>query len=354
MDEKWNYLIKNLYDEIDKNYLSDKEIAIQYAKFWWTDETRTPYKRFKNHVNIDEYNNIALLNQFENKFNMCKRTLLISDMSILWEADSNIKSLCIDSYKDTYPGSCVDTSEYDYKTFLLINDINSLGKFIKDNRRLIESNHSIYIPRILCSGTDENYLLGELSYTLRPSEELFKKLLNSKNSTSCMISRKFIEDNYLRIIAEIEMPYVDYCSDKVFIETINEYEKAFSRFRLYIKEEIKRLNEVNGSNSFDTSIKKIGIDMEKGINALNSDIKKLDRHIMIRAGNYLALGSVVVTLVAINAVVLNMSTLGELLTYLGTGGGIISISNFIEDCLNKKQDIKEQPFYFVWLLHKKC
>lgn len=354
MDKKWNQLIRNLYDKIDKSHLSDEEIALEYTKLWWTNETRNPYNRFENHIDINEYNNLALLNQFEDKFNICRKTLLISDMSILWEPDLNIKSFCIDSYKDTYPGNYIDTSEYDYNTYLMIDDINILGRFIKNNRRLIESNYSIYIPRIECIGKDDNYLLGELSYTLTPSENLFKKLLDSKNSTSCTISRKFIEDNYLRIITEIEIPYIDYCSDDIFVNIINKYEKEFNRFRLYIREEMERLNEVNGSDLFDTSIKRIGIDIERGINALNSDIKKLDRHIVIRAGNYLALGSIVVTLVAINGVALNMSTLGELLTYLGTGGGIISLSNFIEDCLNRKQDIKEQPYYFVWLLHKKC
>ena len=275
-------------------------------------------------------------------------------MSILWETDSHIRSFCIDSYKDKYPGNYINTSEYDYDTYLLINDINTLGRFIKNNRRLIESNYSIYIPRIECSGTDDNYLLGKLNYTLTPSEDLFQKLIGSKNSTSCTISRRFIEDNYLRIITEIEIPYVDDCSDDIFIKTINKYEKTFDRFRLYIREEMERLNEINNSDLFDTSIKRIGIDIEKGINALNSDIKKLNRHIVIQAGNYLALGSVVATLVAINGAAFNMSALGELLTYLGTGGGIISIGNFIENCLNRKQDIKEQPYYFAWLLHKKC
>lgn len=354
MDKKWNQLIRNFYNKIDKNCLSNEDIALEYTRLWWTDETRNPYNRFKSYIVIDEYNNLALLNQFEDRFNICRKILLISDMSILWETDLNMKRFYVDSYKDIYPGNYLDTSEYDYHTNLLTNDINNLGKYIKDNRRLIESNYSIYIPRIECDGTDDNFLLGELSYTLTPSEDLFKKLLDGKNSTSCTVSGKFIEDNCLRKITEIEIPYIDYCSDDVFIKTINKYENAFHRFRLYIREEMERLNEVNNSNLFDTSIKKIGIDIEKGINALNTDIKKLNRHIVIQAGNYLALGSVVVTLAAVNGAVLNMSTLRELLTYLGMGGGIISISNFIEDCLNRKQDIKEQPFYFIWLLHKKC
>ena len=77
------------------------------------------------------------------------------------------------------------------------------------------------------------------------------------------------------------------------------------------------------------------------------------RHTLFQVGSGLVIGTVVATLVAINDAALSSNTITQLLTYLGTGGGVISISKFLEDYLNKKQMLSERPYYFLWLFHKK-
>lgn len=356
MDNLWKKTIINFYNDIEKNKMDEQQIAVKYAKLWWTGcvlYKSRDNRGFVNYLGNDEFKNIALLNKFEDKFDMCKRTLLISDMSILWEVDSEINTYCIEEYRERGGSSYANPRVYNYDAYLKTKDINNLGKFIKDNRDLIERGYSIYIPNVIVDFREDNNLFGDRNKILSPSEDVFTSLLKDKSSSSCQMSRKFVEDKYLRIITEIEIPYIDSCSNSVLIKTIEDHIKEFSNFQIYLKEEFIKLNEENGSNTFDASIKKIGLNMQKGVNALNSDIKKINQHALTRMGSSFVIGCTMATLVAINGTFFNMTTLEQLLTYLGAGGGIISMANFLEDYLNKKQDIKDQPFYFVWLLHKK-
>lgn len=355
MDNQWKKTVIDFYKDVEEYKMDINQIAVNYVKLWWTGcalYSNRDNRGFVNYIDTDEYKNLALLNKFEDKFEICKRTMLISDMSILWESNEDSK-FCIEEYREPGGSSYVNPSVYNYDAYLITKNISNLGGFLKNNRELIESGYSIYVPNIVVDLREDNNLFGDINKIFSPSKDVFEDLLKGKSSSSCQMSRKFIEDKYLRIIAEIEIPYIDNCSNDVLIKIIEDYTKEFSNFRLYIKEKFLELDEENGSNTFDRDIKRIGLDMQKGVNALNSDIRKINRHLFIRAGSSFAIGCTVATLVAINGTVFNTTTMEQLLTYLGAGGGIISMTNFIENYLNKKQDLKEQPFYFVWLLHKK-
>lgn len=357
MNNEWREKVIKFFENVENRKLDDWQTAVEYAKLWWTGcalYKNRNNRGFINYIETSEYKNLALLNKFEDKFDMCKRTLLISDVSILWETGLENQAYCIEEYREPGGASYVNPSVYNYDAYLKTKSINDLGRFLKGNRELIESGYTVYIPNIMVDYREDNNLLGDINEILNPSEDTFESLLKGKSSSSCQLSRRFIEDKYLRVVTEIEIPYIDDCPESVLIKIIEKYTKEFSNFRLYLKEELIKLKEENGSNSFDTDIKKIGIDIQKGVNVLNSDIKKLNRHALMKAGSGFVIGCTVATLVAINGAVFNMNTLEQLLTYLGAGGGIISMSNFIESYLNNKQDMKEKPFYFVWLLHKKC
>lgn len=356
MDDQWKKKVTDFYKNVEKYSMDDRETAVEYVKLWWTGcelyKSRSN-RGFVNYIDVEKYKNLALLNKFEGRFDICKRTLLLSDTSILWEPECENRRYCIEEYREPGGSSYVNSSVYNYDAYLMTENIGELGKFLKVNKSLIESGYSIYIPNVMVDYREDNNLFGDINKILKPSQEIFESLLKEQSSASCKMSRKFIEDKYLRVVAEIEIPYIDDCSNDTLVKIIEDHTKEFSNFRLYLKEELLKLNEINGSNTFDAGIKRIGVDMQKGLNALNSDIKKLNRHSIIRAGSYFAVGCTVATLVAISGTVFNMTALQELLTYLGAGGGIISMANFAEDYLNKKQDIKEQPFYFVWLFHNK-
>lgn len=362
MNNRWNQKLTDFYNRIEKGNMREEEIAIEYAKLWWDD---TDFFRhspafshpnnagFVDNIDVNQRKNMALVNTFGEGVNLCKRAMLISDTSVLWETNSRLNKYLLHSYKDTTPSNISAQTSIDYEAYLQINDVEVLGRFLKENKRMVLSEYSIYIPDIMVNVYEDSYWSGNSYYTENPSQNMINKLLEMKSRASCSIASPFIEDKYLRAVAQIDIPYIDSKSNDAIVKIIEDYEEEFSRFRLYLNEKFLELDEVNGSDSFDTSLKRIGLDIQKGTNALASDIKRMKRNALIRMGSHVAIGVVAATLVAINGTVFNQLALEKLLAYLGAGGGIISMVSFAEDYLNKRQDVREQPFYFVWLFHKK-
>lgn len=360
MNNEWGKLIADLYKRVEDERMTDAQIAISYARLWWHE---TIYdgdgeKRFRNHIDNNLNKNVALLNKFEDKYEIARKTLLLADTSILWETgtvgEEHRRAYQLYSCKTDDPTGFIYQTSYDYSTYLQINDIQSLGRFIKNNKELIEKGYLIYIPDIMVDGLCKNALWEDHTFIDYPSKEVYGKLLNEKSNASSITSRnKFLEDFYLRSIVQVEIPYIDDCSNENLIRAMENYSNEFFKFRLYLESEFLKLYEANNSESFDANIKKVGINIKNGINLLNSDIKKMNRHLIIKTGSSFAVGFAVATLVAINGSLFSSSNLEKIISYLGTGGGIVSIANFVEQYLNEKQIIKDQPFYFIWLIHKK-
>ncbi len=360
MNNEWKKLISDLYRRVTEEKMTDAQIAIEYSRLWWHE---TIYdgdgdKRFRNHIDNNLKKNVALLNKYEDKYEIARKTLLLADTSVLWETGIIDKEHKHDyqlySCKTKDPTGFIYQTSYDYSTYLQINNINALGRFLRNNKELIEKGYLIYIPDIMVDGLCKNALWEDYDFIDYPSREVCEKLLDERSNTSCITSRnRFLEDIYIRSIAQVEIPYIDDCTNDSLIKAMENYSDEFSKFRLYLESEFLSLYEANGSESFDTNIKKIGINIKNGINLLNSDIKRINRHLVIKMGSFLTLGFAVATLVAINGSLFNSPNLERIISYLGTGGGIVSIANFVEQCLDEKQIIKEQPFYFIWLIHKK-
>lgn len=360
MNNEWRKLIAGLYKRVEDERMTNAQIAMSYARLWWHE---TIYdgdgeRRFRNHIDRNLNKNVALLNKFEDKYEIARKTLLLADTSILWETgvvnEGQQRNYQLYSCKTDDPTGFVYQTSYDYSTYLQINDIQSLGEFIRNNKELIEKGYLIYIPDIMVDGLCKNALWEDYTFIDYPSKEVYEKLLNEKSNASSITSRnKFLEDFYLRSIVQVEIPYINDCSNENLIRAMENYSNEFSKFRLYLESEFLKLYEANNSESFDTNIKKVGINIKNGVALLNSDIKKINRHFAIKIGSSFVVGFAVATLVAINGSLFNSSNLERIISYLGTGGGIVSIANFVEQCLDEKQIIREQPFYFIWLIHKK-
>lgn len=356
-------MLSQIYDKYAALGGDDELLALEYARTWWSQRdffncstvvAHSVNRGFVPGVDVDQLQNVALLTPRDSLSYYAKRSLLLADKVLLYSpSDSERRPYPIASYEDPYPPNVSAQTSIDYTAFLNIADIRQLGRFLQENKELILSERVAYIPDITVDVHTDTYWDGSCHTRETPSRDMLEQLITWKDSASGAISRRFVEDLYLRAVAEIEIPYFDGQNSAAVLRMIEEHEYELSNLRNRLKRCFLELYGAEGSGSFDFSIKKIGLDIQDGIKEIRSEMKKLHRHVGFQVGSGLAIGTVVATLVAISGTVVSSNTIAQLLTYLGTGGGIISMSKFLEEYLNKKQDITEKPFYFFWLFHKK-
>lgn len=357
--------LKKLYKKYGVSSENDREFALDYAKMWWSENNFLKHSPtfqcsandgFVCHVDFAQFQNIALLRPQDSLSYYVKRSLLLADLVLLYDHNlcSEKKNLYpLFSYIDSIPPNASAQTSIDYTAFLNISDVDQLGEFLRNNKELVLSKRVVYYPNIKVDIHTDTYYNGSEYTTENPSQDEFEQLIGHKNNISSSISRRLVEDRYLRIVAEIEIPYFDGQNNSTIVKILKDNEESLSILRKNLKRCFLDLYAANGSELFDDRIHRIGLEIQDGIDEIHSEMKKMRRHTLFQVGSGLVIGTVVATLVAINDAALSSNTITQLLTYLGTGGGVISISKFLEDYLNKKQMLSERPYYFLWLFHKK-
>lgn len=356
--------LHKLYKKIENTNMSNEQAALEYASLWWShdeayrsgDGSFVGHRHnagFINHIDLQELNNIALMNVNDSSAFFTKKALLISDNIILSDINpTSTNHHIISEFKDVPTNGSAQTS-IDYKVYLRTERIEEVGRWIKTNKELILSGYATYFPDIKSELRIETWYMGDENHIIEnPASDKFNDIINAKSNISSTLSRSFINDNYLRAIAEIEIPYIEGVSNNMMVKLIEDKSDILADLRISLKENFLELNNANGAENFDYITKKIGNNIHKCVKDIRLEIEKLNRKTFFQVtGAITAVATA--TLVAINGGVLSKDLLNSLLGYLGAGSGIISVSKFFENYLENKSKIKEMPYYFIWLFHKK-
>lgn len=361
MDNHLQHGLMTLYEKINSTDITNRQIVLDYTSLWWdhndayrcngTISHRTD-SGFINHINLNTLNNIALVSATDSPTFFTKKALFISDNIILNDMNPDASAHLMYQFEDTPPNVSAQTS-ISYKAYLQTDYIEDIGLWIRNNKKLILSEYAIFFPNIKMEYQTENRFDGGLDRAgvEYPSTAEFKDILAAKSNITSSMSRSFVDDTYMRAIAEIDIPYIEGVSSDVMIKLIEDRSDVFASCRLGLKKSFLELDRANGSEQFDYITKKIGIDIQDSVREIQSELKKINRRTFFKTTGAVATFTTA-TLVAVNSVIFDPSMINTTLAYLGSGGGFITLSGLVGNHLEEKQLVKDRPYYFIWLLHK--
>jgi hypothetical protein len=339
--EFYGSLMTKFFMEQNSNTASGEEdVAKSFIGFIFKNDHY--FRKISEYKNKSRFWNVALLSENASLSFLTKRSLLLSDTTLL--GHSNEPNIVYDISYDTGSGKLVYTD-----TYYLSNcpDLSELGTWLTACQPLLESGEAFYYPK-----TAEQYHQEDWS----PGGELREEIFNTDHIFDALItSRKVVElgelsshtKNLIHMITEIEIPVIDNVSIENFTKITCDEHESFEIFRDFLRQNFLDLLENEGNEHFEKNLQKIGININSGARKIASDIKQLRRKTAIRSIQA-AIGFVVATLVAINS---NFAS--NIAPLLGSAGGLTSFLGIIERHQDEFSKLKGDNFYYIWLLENK-
>lgn len=289
----------------------------------------------------------AFSSDFESLHFLTKRSPLIFDTTIITLDD--LKSKKVFKTRD-YRGLLDEHHVY-------TQNISDLGKFIWDTKDLMLNGHLVFIPRIERTVVGSQNRQDEQEvYRVMPSDTVDSKY----NETITLISDAVINDkkvievkgnkipqnNYIKPILSIELPVVDNSNLQTYSNIVCDRYSALENLRLYLKAKMLEIDLSVNDETFFTKIEKLNIEIQKEINLLKNDVEKLNKQNIFRIT-----GSMLSTLIA-TLVVVDSKLLTDIKTFAGVSGGAFLFFDALRGHIIEKAELRNRPFYFLWLLDK--
>jgi len=279
---------------------------------------------------------IAIANDNYSLNMLSKKLPFISDRVILSQTGNYSK---INYLEYLYPG-------YDMYTTVSAScaDLNGLGDWLRNNKELILNDKLIYVP--------SKITLTEIERGFAPattnSEISFLTDLVLKGEFVSEISEKnFTEEKFIKPILTLNIPYLNNVDTKTFNKIVIDEEVQLSKLRNFLREKLLDISSKQDGFDYKSSLERIKISMEKGVNLITSDLKLLNKKRNLIAVSA-TISTAAATLLAVNSEVFKMWS-----TIAGTSGGAFLFFKLIESRIIDMHKLKDSPFYFLWLLHSK-
>ncbi|MEM7124972.1 MAG: hypothetical protein AAF702_01510 [Chloroflexota bacterium] len=306
-------------------------------------------------------NNISIASDQSSFEYLTKRLPIISDTGILSHNTNNFIDFHSErdhrsGRSDMDPGLrglITDTSFY-----LDCSSLGSIGKWLVDCQDLLKSGNLIYIPRF------KREINKFANYHRRPNKREFDKRMAERYKSSHSLdpiidaiikergivdlrTKNHVKSNYIRHILSLEIPVIDNVSLKDFSSITADEKSQFDIFRVFLRQKLSEIDSNQSSEHREKNLEQIKLDLLKGVKSISSDIKGLRTKTAIDASGAIII-SVTATLIAINSAVLE--TWQEV---LGAGGGFYLLLKALQENIQKRNELLNQDYYYLWLLDKK-
>jgi hypothetical protein len=127
---------------------------------------------------------------------------------------------------------------------------------------------------------------------------------------------------------------------------MNDYPEELCTFRDFLQSKVEEMRQsAVGSEQFGNDCRKIERDIRDQIRKLNSDYKKT------RLTTAFSLTGCAVATWTLALYCITQGT-GDLLSFIGPGGVLLSASTALSKHLVKHLDLKDNPAYFLWMIGK--
>jgi len=304
---------------------------------------------------LKQLKNVSMLNANSSMEFITKRTLLISETSILTHSEGDQRQF--DFFFSEGHASGWSDDELTY--YLKCSDLESVGIWLKACKPLLVSGKIFYMPNIIVNQIRELDYPGVFSRTEYVQKPLQDYVLNVAKDNKKLIQEgtsKEIEtfrfqpkavSKFIHPLMETEIPFIDNVGLETFSKISVDETEALDSFRSYLRTKFIDLEAAEGSEQQERELTKISFEIQDGIKKLQSDFKSLSRKTAFQAtGATIALTTAI--LVAVNA---NM--FGKIPELLGVSGGVFGVAKMFNDFFGEKSDLKESPYYYLWLFKNK-
>lgn len=304
---------------------------------------------------IKQLKNVSMLNDNSSMEFITKRTLLISETSILTHIEGNQQQFDYEFSDGHASGFSDDELTY----YLKCSDLVSVGKWLKACKPLLVEGKIFYMPNIILNQVRELDYPGVFSrkeYVRQPLQNYVLNVVQDNKKLVQEGTNKEIEtirfqpktvSKFIHPLMETEIPFIDNVGLETFSKISVDEAEALDSFRSYLRMKFIDLEATEGSEQQERELTKISFEMQDGVKKLQSDFKSLSRKTAFQAtGATVALTTAI--LVAVNA---NM--FGKIPELLGVSGGVFGVAKMFNDYFSEKSDLKESPYYYLWLFKNK-
>lgn len=288
-------------------------------------------------------NNVSILSRDTKLSDLTKRVSLIADSTLITHyKETQHKFWNYTSLPKTgHDGDIVDC-------YLRCPNLSELGKWLRDCKPLLLSGDMFYFPDILVEHTREywhdNDEITSTEDSIGPLCEFVidnRKLIEVQPDTDRVIKSKYIHS-----ILQVDLPFIDNVGLANFCKISSDNREAFEQFRDYLRSKFLDLKQNESSETFNSGLAKIGIEMRDGIRKLKSQLSEISGQRAVQVTGA-AIGIISAVLVAVDS-----NVFSNLSSIFGTSGGILAISPVIQEYISKRQQPKDSPYYYLWLIQK--
>jgi hypothetical protein len=366
-DEGRRDLIRSFFDSLTHDQIQDPEkVAEIYTNLIYETRKRSYAEDFDLPQRPLNNVSIAVSGQCRLEW-LTRRTQLIGDSTTLTHYGEELRLLA--SGEPAPPDD--DTGRHvDYSVSYRCSDLAELGSWIIDCRSLLEAGDVFYQPDFIVEEEREDgrrYRHGVWSEVKYPTEDyadLPERFYGPPHNdyvpdndpavdavdalirTGALIYRQNVAVEKSKVIypiLKVDLPFVDEAPLASFAELALEYRDPLRRARDSFRQAFLAFDGTLGSEKLETEILKFGVDLRESIRELDSEYRSMKRNARF--------GRIGASLGTVSATLALTHFLSPAAAIMGAGGGGgLAFLKALENEMNRRQNIEERPFYFLWLL----
>lgn len=308
-----------------------KQLAVEYLTFLLE-------QYFDNSNNAkDENGYLTILSSDNNLESITKHALLIADSLYIVDRKSN-KSQHI--LRDT------STSDLGYITdyYVYNQDLNKLGKWIKESRTLLSNGIVSYIPSGYTRTYDcdnegkrgySGFLLNTRSLSYTRSKSIYtNKLIDLSGN---------IDNAFLEPVLSLQIPVLKDINMEDFSNITLDNIDELKNFQTYLKHSLLSIRL--DSNE----IQRLSMDLQMQLN----DIQKSYNNTIHKYKLNLAIGSIAMVTAILFSLNPKIDEIFKIASGVGSGFGLLDFLRSNQEYFSLKNELKLNNCYFLWALQNK-
>jgi hypothetical protein len=242
-----------------------------------------------------------------------------------------------------------DWNIYHDLTVLFTSDLSGLKRWLFETQRFLESGNLAYSPLIQSLSYKKSYGKGSLMENQYAFDEL-PAPVDLKTFAAPHLGLPdgdiMLSNSEFAPILNIELPVLESIDFDTLFKLMADFPDELCAFRDFLHSSVEQmLNAATGSTDFAHNCRKIERDIREHLRKLESDYKKT----RLKTAFSLTGCAVVSWMLALYCILRGK---GDILTILGPGGMVFTLSAAYSEYLIQRLSLKNDPAYFLWLLGK--
>jgi hypothetical protein len=345
MENEYAKSMKSFFGKLDRDWETNPtKLAIAFANHFWNGQKSHQFQKVS--LPKDNLYNVSVLARETSLSYLTKRIPLVADATVITHHREEAHEFW-SFYEERGPD--YNNHPQHTKCYIRCPNLVELGVWLKDCRDLLLSGDVFYYPDILIERQEDNRYYDEYG-EVEPQEasiDSFCELIVQNKKIIDLGSGPTVKSQLIRSVLELDLPYIENTDLETFSKITSDQKESIQRFRNFLRLKFLDLTENEGAIHFDSNLAKIGLEIQDGVRALNSDYKMIGRKAAFQATGA-TIAATTATLVAVNS-----AAFGALPPILGTSGGIWAMANVLVQYLSEKQKLQDAPYFYLWLLEKK-